>query len=286
MKNENANIFITGVGSGIGKALMAWFYNDYNLIVSVRKQEERLQIQQQYPSAKVILLDFENELSVSEAFLELGQILDDKGLYALINNAGIAKPGPVAYLTAADWMQQYQVNVFGVISAIRAVYPHLIKYGPGARIINVSSVSGKFASPFLGAYASSKFALEAISDSLRRESSMLGIKVILIEPGPLKTNIWSKNMGVGMKFENTVFGPMMQRADQIIQATESSAMPLEKLRPAFEAALLSAHPKARYLVHKHPILFRIFVYFVPSKWADYLVKRQFKQTNQNKFRPI
>jgi len=286
MKNENANIFITGVGSGIGKALMEWFYKDYSLIVTVRKQEERLQIQQQFPNVKVILLDFENELSVNEAFYELGQILADQGLYALINNAGIAKPGPVAYLSAADWTQQFQVNVFGAISAIRAVYPHLIKYGPGARIINVSSVSGKFASPFLGAYASSKFALEALSDSLRRESSIVGIKVILIEPGPTKTSIWSKNMGIGKDFEKTIFGPMMQKADQIIQATESSAMPLEKLRPVFKAALRSAHPKARYLVHKHPILFKIFVYFVPSKWADYLVKRQFKQTNQNKFRPI
>ena len=78
----------------------------------------------------------------------------------------------------------------------------------------------------------------------------------------------------------------MEKADQIIQGMEASAMPVQKLFPAFKHALQSAKPKARYLVHKHPILFRILVYFVPSEWADYLVKRQFKKSNQNKFRPI
>ncbi|MBK9271880.1 MAG: SDR family NAD(P)-dependent oxidoreductase [Saprospiraceae bacterium] len=285
MKNENAFIFITGASSGIGRELIHWFSAEFKLIVTVRKEQQKSEIINNYPDVIVVIMDFEQEQSLVNGFDEVRKILNGKSLFALINNAGIAVPGPIAFLTPEAWMRQFKVNFFAAVSCIRELFPYLIKNTMGPRIINVGSVSGHFASPFLGAYSSSKFALRGLTDSLRRECDLLGIKVVLIEPGPTQTPIWQKNLGVGKQFADTVFGAWMEKADQVIHNTEANAMPLEKLKTVFQKALQSAQPKSRYLVHKHPVLFRIFVYFVPAKWADFLVKRQFLK-KQNKFRPI
>lgn len=282
---EKSVIFISGVSSGIGYQLVRWFCKDYLIVGTVRDSQVKSRMEQEFPGSIFLIMDLTDDASIDSAFRTLKEILGSRPLYALINNGGIAVAGPVAYLSARDWEIQFKTNVMGMASCIRNAYPLLLRDKPGGRIINVGSISGLFASPFMGAYAASKFAVEGLSDSLRRESWFAGIKVVLIEPGPVKTAIWSKSLGLGEKFKYTEFEQITSRADEVIRNVESSALPATKLYPCFKEALESARPKHRYLVHKHPFLIRILTYFVPSRWADWLVIRQFDNKKKN-FRPV
>lgn len=282
---EKSVIFISGVSSGIGYQLVRWFCEDYLVVGTVRDISVKTRLEQEFPDSIFLIMDLTEESSIESAFQRLSEILNSRPLFALINNAGIAVPGPIAYLDSFDWERQFKTNVIGLASCIRYAYPLLLKGVIKGRIINVGSVSGLFASPFLGAYAASKFAVEGLTDSLRRESLFTGIKVVLIEPGPVKTDIWSKSMGLAQKFKGTEFEEITDRADEIIRNVESTAMPPQKLHHCFTEALKARRPKHRYLVHKHPFLMRILAYFVPSRWTDWMVARQFK-AKKNNFRPI
>ena len=189
----NKWVLITGVSSGIGLYIAnEMVKGPYRVIGSVR--DRNIQYKTLDPRVVLIEMDQSSETSISNAFQVINQILGNEKLFALINNAGIAVPGPLVELPIEQFKEQFNVNLFGVLRCTQLAFP---LFETGSRIINISSVSGLITSPFTGAYSSSKFALEALSDALRRELMLLGIKVILIEPGPLKTKIWKKNLGVG-----------------------------------------------------------------------------------------
>jgi NAD(P)-dependent dehydrogenase (short-subunit alcohol dehydrogenase family) len=115
------------------------------------------------------------------------------GLDALVNNAGIGVPGPVEAVPLAEWRRQLEVNLLGPVGLTRALLPALLR--ARGRIVNVSSIGGRVAAPMLGAYSASKFALEAVTDALRREVGPLGIVVVGVEPGAVATPIWGKGRG-------------------------------------------------------------------------------------------
>lgn len=283
MIGQKAAIFISGVSSGFGRNFLESLNEDYLILGTVRTQELQLQLQMKYPEHRFYLMDLEHPATIDNAFDEIEKLLTSNGLFAMVNNAGMVQAGPVCELTRKDWLQQFETNLFGHIHCIRRAFPLLVKYGSDARIINLSSVSGIFASPFLGAYAASKFALEAVSDSLRRELLSQGIHVVLLQPGSFKTDIWYKNLGVADKFKEGSFYAQMKYADEIIQTNLIKSLPTQKLAAVLIKVLKSKRPKPRYLIHKHPLLFRIFAYLVPDRWKDNLVRRAMNKKN---FRPI
>ena len=134
--------------------------------------------------------------AVKQAAAIVEEQLQGKTLGALVNNAGVAVAGPVRYLPLEDLQRQLDINLYGPIRATQAFLSMLgadrrFEGAPG-KIINMSSVAGKIASPFMSPYAMSKHALEAMSDSLRRELLVHGIDVVVIGPGAVKTPIWAK----------------------------------------------------------------------------------------------
>ena len=277
----NKWVLITGVSSGIG------LYNanemvkgPYRVIGSVR--DRNIQYKTLDPRVVLIEMDQSSETSISNAFQVINQILGNEKLFALINNAGIAVPGPLVELPMEQFKEQFNVNLFGVLKCTQLAFP---LFETGSRIINISSVSGLITSPFTGAYSSSKFALEALSDALRRELMLLGIKVILIEPGPLKTKIWQKNLGVGENYKNSVFSDVLARADAIIEETERNALPVEAIWPSINKALELKNPSNRYIVHKRAWMIKILAHFFPSKYLDQMIFKNLRSQN-HKIRPI
>lgn len=279
-------IVVTGISTGIGRYLCKFLLDQgFQVIGTHREPDVKNGISTLDPRLIPLYMDLANERSIEHASIEIQKIVGNMGLFALINNAGQAIPGPLTEVPMEKIKYQFQVNVFGNLMLIQKMMPLLQKNGPGARIINMSSVSGLFASPFLGSYAASKFALEGLSDSLRRELKLLGITVVVIEPGPIQTAIWSKHLGVAADYKGGLFDQYLIKATDIIQQMEANAMPLEVLNQPILESLLSTKPKTRYLIHKNKFLFLLLAKILPDKWADYLVNRNLK-SNNNKLRPV
>ncbi|MDQ3143103.1 MAG: SDR family NAD(P)-dependent oxidoreductase [Bacteroidota bacterium] len=280
------NILITGISSGIGRYLAATLpKHGYRVIGTLRKEADRLNVIQEQPNLSVVIMDLENGDSIQEAFKEINTLVEGNGLFALINNAGIAVPGPLSELPLSRFRQQLETNLIGLLDCTQRCIPLLLHHAGERRILNMSSVSGLIASPFIGAYACSKFGLEALSDALRRELVFLGIKVVIIEPGPFKTAIWRKNLGVKDAFPNSLFSQFIQKAEGIILNSEANAFELPIILPSVIKALESNRPQNRYLVHKSPKKLKFAAYFLPSKWLDKMIHKNLI-SGKNKIRPV
>ncbi|MFN2136433.1 MAG: SDR family oxidoreductase, partial [Candidatus Promineifilaceae bacterium] len=179
-------ILITGVSSGIGLATAAALVEKgYRVFGSVRREEDARQVENQLGDLFTpLLFDVTDSAAVSDAVAQLSTALDGSGLYALINNAGVVIPGPLKYMPLDDFRAHFEVNLFGLLDVTQQCLPllgaELNSPHPPGRVINISSTSGRVAYPFMGAYAATKHALEALSDSLRREMLLYGVEVVVI----------------------------------------------------------------------------------------------------------
>ena len=177
-------VLITGSSTGIGRATAAEAASRGHQVFASARREKDLEGLTRPGSIDALALDVTDAASIERAVAE---VLRRAGrLDVLVNNAGYGQYGSVEDVKLPDWRRQYEVNVFGAVATIQAVLPSLRE--SGGTIVNVSSVAGKIAIPFAGPYCSSKHALEAISDALRVEVAPFGIRVVLVEPGPIATN--------------------------------------------------------------------------------------------------
>lgn len=277
----NKWVLVTGVSSGIGLCIANHLANQgYQVIGCLRDLSNKPSELNQ--KVRLISMDQADESSIANASIELNKIINGQKLYALINNAGIAVPGPLVDLPLDKFREQLEVNVFGVLSLTQKLFPMMTD---GSRIINIGSVSGLLVSPFMGAYCCSKYSIEAMSDALRRELMLLGIKVVIIEPGPLKTQIWNKNLGLADQYKDSIFHQYLLKADDTIAETERNALAVDAIIDPIMKAISHPNPKNRYLVHKSPFLFRLVSSLLPSKILDRMIAKNLKSTN-NKIRPV
>jgi NAD(P)-dependent dehydrogenase (short-subunit alcohol dehydrogenase family) len=281
-------IFITGVSTGIGfDAMKTLIQHGYHVIGTVRKEIDAASIRQQFAEKCTILVfdvtDVQTCLSeMQKAFT----LIKKDGLHALINNAGIAVPGPLECLTDVEFELQMNVNVFSVRRITNLLLPYLgtnRNYKPGI-IINISSVSGLFNSPYNGAYCISKHALESMTDVYRRELSMFGIRVMAIEPGPIKTEIWSKSKGTLDRFKDTAYGELLSSADKMIESSEKSAFDVGVISSIIVDIITEKTSKTRHLVHRKPFLFKLLAYYLPDKMVDKLVAKTIAK--KDNYRPV
>ena len=281
-------IVITGVSSGIGlDALRLLHSKGYHIFGSIRKGEDAKKLSETYPDRFTPLLF---DVQDHDAVVKASKVVFEHctSLHALINNAGIAVPGPMEYLSEDDFERQLDVNLKAVRRITNLFLPLLgakpsYKKIPG-RIINISSVSGLLNSPFNGAYSISKHALESMTDVYRRELHRYGIKVIAIEPGPIKTAIWQKNLNVMDKYADTDYYDILQKANKMIENSEKSALPVSKISNLILKCLTKKHPKSRYIVHRNRMVFKLLAYYLPDKLVDWLIFRS--MANGEKHRPV
>jgi len=246
-------VVITGASTGIGRATaVSLAERGFRVFAGVRKQADAQAMADLDKNILPVLLDVVQPEQVLDAVDSVRNALDGQKLAGLVNNAGIANIAPLALQPLEDFDAHFQVNVIGLLRTTQAFLPLLgmdatLKGKPG-RIVNITSVSGLLASPFLGAYAASKHAVEGMTDSLRRELGTYGIDVIAVGPGPVKTPIWDKaeEINKNTAFASSSWGSPLERfSNDMLQAGREGLEPIEIAR-VIEEALTAASPKARY----------------------------------------
>ena len=277
------SVLITGASSGIGLDLArSLAAQGWRVFAGVRRWADAQAVAAIAPARiNAVLLDVTAVDSVIEARAQIETALAGAALDALVNNAGIVVAGPVEGVALADWRRQFEVNVFGVVNVTQAFLP-LLRRGPG-RIVMMSSVSGRIAFPWLGAYAASKHALEALSDALRMELAAERIGVTLIEPGAVNTPIWTKS-GSDLSQRFAALSPATAARLASTQATlrnrfekaAAQACAPGLVSAAVLHALTARRPPARLSVGREAWLCSIFR-LMPARWVDRLILRSLGQ---------
>ncbi len=273
-------VVITGVSTGIGYDAARYLTErGWHVLGSVRKQADADRVQAALgDNFTPLLFDVTDGAAVSTAVTQTQSIIGENNLAGLINNAGIATPGPLMYMPMEDFRWQFEVNVFGLLDVTQKFLPLLgarknCSHPPG-RIVNISSLSGIIVYPFQGAYAASKHALEAMSDALRRELLIYDIDVILIEPGTVKTPVIAKFGEQVAKYRQTDYAPALQRVQSEVADRETSGLPVERISEVIYKALESPHPKTRYIIPRKKLMGWLLPRWLPDRIFDrYVGKR-------------
>lgn len=196
--------------------------------------------------------------------------LDVEELHGLVNNAGVAVAGPLELLDAAALRAQLEVNLVGQLRVTQQALPAL--RAARGRIVNMGSISGRSALPFLGAYAMSKFALEAMTDALRLELRPWGIHVAIVEPGTIKTPMWTRERPDPSPRAMELYGERLAAFRQVALRRSESGAPAERVAEVVDEALTAERPRARYLVGRDAKL-RAGVERLPDRVRDRVYNR-------------
>lgn len=267
-------VVVTGVSTGIGwatvKVLLA---EGFRVFGSVRREEDAVRLAREFGAAFTpIIFDVTDARAVRDAADEVRRVLGGETLFGLVNNAGIAVPGPLLHLKIEDFRRQLDVNLTGQLIVSQAFAP-LLDGEHAGRIVMISSVGGKNAAPFIGPYSTTKFGLEGFSESLRRELMVFGIDVIVIAPGTIATPIWEKADAVDIApFAGTPYaGPLAKIKKEMIVRGRKGLAP-EIIGRAVHHALTAGHPKTRYTITPEPVT-SFLLNALPKRWADRIYAR-------------
>lgn len=281
------HVLITGTSTGIGYHLTETLLEKgFTVWAGLRSPQAMNPLKEKYPQKlHVLQLDVTSNQDIDQAFRKISS---DPSIeeFSLINNAGVAIGGPIEALSMNEWHKLFNVNVFGLIEMTQKFLP-LLRKTRGC-VVNIGSISGRVAAPFLGPYCASKFAVRAVTDSLRREMMTLGVRVALIEPGPIDTPIWDKSVQKSQQVSQTlspemrqVYGESLQALEAGVEATAATAVPVSHVAKNVLKALNSKHPKAYYLVGKSIRLTAFMVKYLPTGLLDRLIVKGFRGQSNN-----
>lgn len=239
-------IVITGASSGIGHVCATHLSAlGFDVVAGVRRPEDATRFGE--TPIRPVLLDVTDADSVGR----LARQLAGRPLAGLVNNAGIAVGGPLELVALDDLRHQLEVNVVGLVAITQALLEPL-REGRG-RVVNIGSMSGLRAAPFVGPYAASKHAVEALTDALRQELRPWGMHVAVIEPGLVDTPIWAKSRAATDAAEaalsprgRALYGSSFAPLRTLIGRTAERAMPATRVAAAVEHALTARRPRTRY----------------------------------------
>ena len=271
-------IVITGVSTGIGySSAKILTESGYFVYGSVRNQNDADKLNRELgDNFKALIFDVTNLESIQNSVeIVKSNLKTNECLSGLINNAGIALGGPITLIDTEIFRKQFDVNFFGLIDVTKAFLPLLgaSKKSPyKGKIINISSVSGLRANPFVGPYSASKFALEAFSDSLRRELLIYGIDVILIEPGPIKTAIWDKAPDPeNNEFLNTDYEIALKKFYTLFIEMGKKGLNPDIIGNRIKSILQNPNPAVRHIITPRRFLNYTLEMLLPTRWYDKLV---------------
>lgn len=269
------SILITGTSTGIGyDAARILIEKGYRVFGSVRRTADGDRVQSELGDFFVpLVFDVTDADAIAQAASAVRDTLRGDTLSGLVNNAGIAVAGPLEHIDIDRFRHQLEVNVVGVVAVTQAFLPLMTR--PGGRIVNISSVSGRIAFPFFGPYAASKFALEALSESWRRELMIRGIDVIVIGPGSVKTPIWEKaaESDVAEKFAGTIYQNSIDRLGRTVERSAAGGMPVEMVSQKIYEALTINRPKTRYALPATWLRDWVIPLYAPRRWIDRIIQR-------------
>jgi NAD(P)-dependent dehydrogenase (short-subunit alcohol dehydrogenase family) len=275
------SVVVTGTSTGIGYAI-ARVLTEQGIRVfgSVRRETDGERVRGDLGSLFVpLLFDITDEAAIAQATRQVEQQLDRHTLFGLVNNAGVAFPGPLLHLPIEDFRSQIEVNLTAQLVVTQAFAPLLgadpaFSGAPG-RIVMMSSVGGRVGSPFLGAYNASKFGLEWLSESLRRELMIVGIDVIVIAPGAIATPIWDKADALDEKqYEHTPYAAALKSMKDFALESGRRGLPADAIGRTVLTALTASRPKTRYTVTPERVRWWIGR-LLPKRVVDRLIARRF-----------
>jgi NAD(P)-dependent dehydrogenase (short-subunit alcohol dehydrogenase family) len=276
------SIVITGVSTGIGfGAAKEFTTHGYQVFGSVRNETDAARLKVALGDNFVpLVFDITDSKAVQSAANRVDKIIGDRGLSGLINNAGIATSGPLMHQPLEEIRLQFEVNVVGQIGVTQAFLPLLgaskdRHYEKPGRIINISSVSGKIATPFIGAYVGSKHAIEGISHSLRRELQLYGIDVIIIAPGAVSTAIWDKKSAQDIsEYLTTDYAESATTFQKYFVEHGKQGYPPEVFGKFIRKVFETPKPKTKYAIAPNFLLDWIIPTALPNRWLDKIIGRK------------
>jgi len=274
----NKSVVITGASTGIGEACALRLDRlGWRVFAGVRRDADGQALRQKSSERLCpLFIDVTDEASIAQAAVQVRAAVGEAGLAGLVNNAGVAIGGPLEFVPLDELAWQFEVNVIGPMAVTQTFLP-LLRQSRG-RIVNMSSIGGRSVSPFLGPYCASKFALEALNDSLRLELQPWGIAVVSIEPGEIATPIWQKSQAVAERIiakmppqATELYGPAIDFMLKMI--TNAEGIPADEVAQAVAHALTAPRPKTRYVVGKDARI-RVWLERLPTRWRDRVIQSQ------------
>jgi NAD(P)-dependent dehydrogenase (short-subunit alcohol dehydrogenase family) len=261
-------VLVTGASKGIGEACVVRLARDgFRVYAGVRRAEDGDALIRTAGDGVVpVILDVTDAEHIEAVAARIDEETTGRGLQALVNNAGVAIAGPLEFLPLDELRRQIEINFTGQIAVTQAMLPLLRSARSSARgdyragrIVFMSSIAGRSAMPFTGAYSASKFALEAAADALRVELKPFGITVTLVEPGVIATPIWDTAREAGdrniarmppqvQEYYGALLNALRKRADRGM-----GGLPPERVADVVAHALTSKRPKSRYLVGRDAV---------------------------------
>jgi NAD(P)-dependent dehydrogenase (short-subunit alcohol dehydrogenase family) len=271
--HDRGAVVITGASTGIGAACATHLAGiGFRVFAGVRKPEDAERARA--AGFEPLTIDVTDAEAIRSAAAEIG----DLPLAGLVNNAGVAVAGPVEFIPVDELRHQLNVNVVGQVAVTQAFLPALRR--ARGRVVNMGSIGGRVAFPLLSPYASSKFALEAVTDSLRRELRPWGMHVSIIEPGAIATPIWEKSVAANEELAASMpsevqelYGDLIDRIRAETATRKESGLPPIKVAEAVAHALTASRPKTRYLVGSEAKARARAAAILPDRVFDALVAR-------------
>ena len=284
---DQPSILVTGGSTGIGYATVECLAQDGCLVFAgVRREEDGDRLLATFGErVHPIRLDVTSAADIEEARVTVESRLSGGGLAGLINNAGIAIGGPLEYVSPDTLRKQLEVNVVG-LHAVTSAFLGMIRQGHG-RIVHIGSISGRIASPFIGPYAASKHAVEALTDSLRLELQPCGIHVSVIEPGQVRTPIWEKGVQLSGAIQGQIppqgisrYQSRLRAFRYLLEQAPRHAMEAREVAQAVRHALFAPEPRTRYVLGKDARIRLLLSRILPNRVMDALVARFFAKLEQ------
>jgi NAD(P)-dependent dehydrogenase (short-subunit alcohol dehydrogenase family) len=279
--NVQGSILVTGASTGIGEACARELDRlGFRVFAGIRKDADGERLKAGASSRLVpVRIDVSDASQIAAAAKTVSQAVGDAGLAGLVNNAGMVISGPLEVVAIDDLRRQLEINVVGQVAVTQAFLP-LVRAARG-RIVFMGSVSGRIAPPFLGPYAASKHALEAVADTFRQELRPWGIRVAIVEPGSVQTPIWSKAVSVAdqltthlPKAAEPLYGETMRTVRAVTEKLGRQGMPVENVVRVVVHALTSPRPKTRYPVGGQTKLAIAAFKFLSDATKDWLIWRE------------
>jgi short-subunit dehydrogenase len=266
------SIVLTGATSGIGRHTALHLARRGHFVFACGRREDRLEALVKETvgfDLRAVPMDVDDPDSVDRAHRQVERLTGHHGIQVVINNAGFGQPGPMEMVTDQELHAQFETNVVGLMRVTRKFLPRMRDRHEG-RIINVSSVLGHFALPYLGAYCASKHAVNAVSDALRLELRPHGVKVIIIEPGAIRTEFTDRTEERAQAHlaDDSPYTPSMRHFREKNTKHAANAPDPTCIAKAITHAVESRHPRRRYRTPMRERLITRVVQMTPTWLTD------------------
>ncbi|MEV6035803.1 SDR family oxidoreductase [Nonomuraea sp. NPDC052116] len=263
-------VVVTGASTGIGAASARELARrGFHVLAGVRRERDYDALRA--PGVEPVILDITQPDHIAELAARVGS--QAGALRALVNNAGISVNAPVEALPLDEWRRLFEVNLFGHVAVTQALLPALLRHS--GRVVNISSVGGKIAMATYGPYAGTKFALEAVSDALRRELTPLGVRVVVVEPGGIRTEMADRGIATTSRLAEAMspeqrdrYGPLVQAVTAQTTAFTTGGKSADDAARMIAKAVTAGKPRTRYTIGRDAALLTRLSRVLPDRMLD------------------